>query len=401
MTCVLAKALTAGKVNARSGFVRSLCWPHGLPFWLGPCLLFTCCSGLKGESIDFKHLEASLTQVPRTFLTLAHSVEGQREMGLKPEQEAAMDRLLKEADGPCLRVRHLAPEIQRPILAKAEKQVAQAILDLLGSQALVRLRQLELQSQGVRAYVRPEVMQFMQLDATQIHDLKSLFEQTDLASARSRASAQSLYSKEAGSDQAATAALAAANVLRLSAAETKAADRILSHDQRKRYRDALGTRMDTSRFDRLYPQAPELVDSGQWLGGRETTLAAHRGKVILVHFYAFQCHNCHANFSIYNRWQEKLVEKGAVVIGIQTPETRAESDPERITRAAQESGFSFPVLYDLQKANWDAWSNTVWPAVYVVDKRGYIRYWWLGELQWQGARGDKVIERLVSSLLLE
>ena len=182
MTCVLAKARTAGKVIAMSGFVRSLCLPHGLPFWLGPCLFFTFWSGLKGESIDFKHLEASLTQVPRTFLTLAHSVEGQREMGLKPEHEAAMDRLLKEADGPCLRVRHLAPEIQRPILAKAEKQVAQAILDLLGSQALVRLRQLELQSQGVRAYVRPEVMQFMQLDATQIHDLKSLFEQKRVCS---------------------------------------------------------------------------------------------------------------------------------------------------------------------------------------------------------------------------
>ncbi|MAE26582.1 MAG: hypothetical protein CMI64_13025, partial [Pedosphaera sp.] len=63
--------------------------------------------------------------------------------------------------------------------------------------------------------------------------------------------------------------------------------------------------------------------------------------------------------------------------------------------------FDFPVLYDLEKENWNVWSNNVWPAVYVIDKRGYIRYWWLGELQWQGARGDKLIERLVSSLLLE
>ena len=67
-------------------------------------------------------------------------------------------------------------------------------------------------------------------------------------------------------------------------------------------------------------------------------------------------------------------------------------------------GHVFPALAVadyFEKKNWDAWGNTMWPTVYVVDKRGYIRYWWMGELQWQGARGDKYIERLVDKLRLE
>ncbi|MBL8873952.1 MAG: hypothetical protein JNK90_29525, partial [Planctomycetaceae bacterium] len=46
-------------------------------------------------------------------------------------------------------------------------------------------------------------------------------------------------------------------------------------------------------------------------------------------------------------------------------------------------------------------SNTMWPTVYVIDKRGYIRHWWQGELNWQGATGDKVIEDVVEAALKE
>ncbi len=126
-----------------------------------------------------------------------------------------------------------------------------------------------------------------------------------------------------------------------------------------------------------------------------------RGKVVLVHFYAFQCHNCHANFEIYRRWHDQWHEKGVVVVGIQTPETSQERDPAAVKSAAAERKLEFPIIVDVASKNWDAWGNTMWPTVYVVDKNGYLRQWWAGELNWKGATGDKTIEQVVDQLLAE
>jgi hypothetical protein len=56
---------------------------------------------------------------------------------------------------------------------------------------------------------------------------------------------------------------------------------------------------------------------------------------------------------------------------------------------------------DLKSENWKAWGNTMWPTVYVIDKKGYLRHWWQGELNWQGATGDQTIERIADDLLKE
>jgi peroxiredoxin len=150
-----------------------------------------------------------------------------------------------------------------------------------------------------------------------------------------------------------------------------------------------------------FEPTPAKVDSGHWAGASATNLADQRGKVVLLHFYAFQCPNCIANFEHYKRWHETLSSRGVSVIGIQTPETNAERDVQQVQRAAKDKGFTFPVLVDVKSSNWDAWANTMWPTVYVIDKQGYIRFWWQGELNWQGATVDKTIETLVEDLLQE
>lgn len=50
---------------------------------------------------------------------------------------------------------------------------------------------------------------------------------------------------------------------------------------------------------------------------------------------------------------------------------------------------------------WNQWGNSMWPAVYLIDKRGQIRYWWFGELNWNGAGGQKLLERRIKELLAE
>ena len=89
------------------------------------------------------------------------------------------------------------------------------------------------------------------------------------------------------------------------------------------------------------------------------------------------------------------------VIGIQTPETQREQDPSAVRSAAAKQKLLFPILVDLDKANWKSWANTMWPSIYVIDQDGYLRHWWQGELNWKGATGDQTIDRVVQQLLSE
>ncbi len=56
---------------------------------------------------------------------------------------------------------------------------------------------------------------------------------------------------------------------------------------------------------------------------------------------------------------------------------------------------------DSEQKNWDAWSNSIWPAVYLIDRRGFVRYWWYGELNWDGAEGEKSMRRKIGELIVE
>ena len=43
----------------------------------------------------------------------------------------------------------------------------------------------------------------------------------------------------------------------------------------------------------------------------------------------------------------------------------------------------------------------MWPSVYLIDKRGAVRYWWYGELNWQGSQGEKYMREKIEELLAE
>ena len=65
------------------------------------------------------------------------------------------------------------------------------------------------------------------------------------------------------------------------------------------------------------------------------------------------------------------------------------------------AGLEFPIVIDNQKRNWDAWGNSMWPSTYLIDKEGYVRYWWYGELNWKGAEGEALLRKRIEELLAE
>jgi peroxiredoxin len=147
--------------------------------------------------------------------------------------------------------------------------------------------------------------------------------------------------------------------------------------------------------------APEFRGVTQWVNSEPLTMAKLRGKVVLVHFWTNGCYNCVNNYPHYRAWQERYADKDVVIIGIHSPETPGERDVERIKAQASKHGLKFPIAVDNDTSNWRAWNNRYWPTVYVVDRRGRVRYGWEGELNYKGAKGEERVRKLVDELLLE
>jgi hypothetical protein len=89
------------------------------------------------------------------------------------------------------------------------------------------------------------------------------------------------------------------------------------------------------------------------------------------------------------------------IIGVHSPETEGERVVDSVRRKAREDGLEFPIAVDGDLATWQAWSNNIWPSVYLVDKKGYVRYWWYGELNWQGTDGEQYMREKIEELLAE
>jgi peroxiredoxin len=147
--------------------------------------------------------------------------------------------------------------------------------------------------------------------------------------------------------------------------------------------------------------APELTGDS-WLNvptNSTLSLASRKGKVTIVHFWTFGCINCKRNLPAYARWWQRFAGKGVVVIGIHTPETEAERDPANVAKKVKELGIAYPVLLDPDRQNWNRWQQRCWPAIYLIDKQGRVRYVWEGELEYQNAGGEAKMNQLILELL--
>jgi hypothetical protein len=90
-----------------------------------------------------------------------------------------------------------------------------------------------------------------------------------------------------------------------------------------------------------------------------------------------------------------------VVLGVHTPETEAEQNAKSLRAKVVDNGLAYPIAVDNRRQTWSAWSNNMWPSVYLIDRHGHVRYWWYGELNWEGAEGEKYLRQRIEELLAE
>ncbi len=139
---------------------------------------------------------------------------------------------------------------------------------------------------------------------------------------------------------------------------------------------------------------PSLSGATQWLNSPPLTSAGLRGKVILVDFWTYTCVNWLRTLPYVRAWDAKYRDQGLVVIGAHTPEFPFEKDIDNVRWAAKEMDVNYPIAVDSDYGVWRAFDNNYWPAVYIADVKGDIRYHHFGEGAYDEI--EKVIQRLLN-----
>jgi cytochrome c biogenesis protein CcdA/thiol-disulfide isomerase/thioredoxin len=140
---------------------------------------------------------------------------------------------------------------------------------------------------------------------------------------------------------------------------------------------------------------PDLSGAVAWLNSPPLNRDQLKGKVVLVDFWTYSCINCLRTLPYIRAWAEKYKDSGLVIIGVHTPEFAFEKDPDNVRRAVRDLNVTYPVALDNDYKIWKAFSNSYWPADYLVDSAGKIRYHHFGEGKYDES------ERQIQELLKE
>jgi cytochrome c biogenesis protein CcdA/thiol-disulfide isomerase/thioredoxin len=144
--------------------------------------------------------------------------------------------------------------------------------------------------------------------------------------------------------------------------------------------------------------APEFTGIDRWLNtpsGQAPTLRSLRGRVVLIDFWTYTCINCLRTLSHLRAWDDRYRAAGLTIVGVHTPEFAFERRESNVRDAIAANGLRYPVALDNDYGTWNAWGNRYWPAKYLIDARGHVRFWHYGEGEYDAT------ERAIRTLLAE
>ncbi len=124
--------------------------------------------------------------------------------------------------------------------------------------------------------------------------------------------------------------------------------------------------------------APAITNS-VWLNSEPLSQVSLKGKVVLVEFWTFGCSNCRNVEPHVKSWHDQYAGPGLVVIGVHSPEFSHERELERVREYLKAHDIRFAVTIDNDFSTWNKFGNRYWPAMYLIDKKGVIRYVRIGE----------------------
>jgi cytochrome c biogenesis protein CcdA/thiol-disulfide isomerase/thioredoxin len=144
-------------------------------------------------------------------------------------------------------------------------------------------------------------------------------------------------------------------------------------------------------------RAPPFTDTQEWFntpGRRPVALTGLRGRVVLVDFWTYTCINCIRTLPYVEAWYRRYERDGLTVVGVHTPEFPFEKEASNVEMAIGDNHLTYPVVQDNDYGTWTAYGNQYWPAKYLIDAQGRVRYVHFGEGAYEAT--EKAIRGLLS-----
>jgi thiol-disulfide isomerase/thioredoxin len=145
---------------------------------------------------------------------------------------------------------------------------------------------------------------------------------------------------------------------------------------------------------RVESELASLGQANEWLNSSPLTAAGLLGKVVAVDFWTYTCINWLRTLPYVRAWAENYKDQGLLTIGVHTPEFSVEHDVDNVRRAVKDMKIDYPVAVDNDYAVWSGFDNRYWPALYLVDAQGEVRYHWFGEGEYE--QSERVIQQLLA-----
>ena len=327
--------------------------------------------------------------IPHPMTSLLRSKVIHRELEISAAQTNEVENVVSQIDLPLWRLRDLPPQKRNEAAAPLINQLRSKLAQILSDRQLERLNQLVWQARGIDVFLEPQVGLRLNLLPVQTSRIQTLV--------------KTLYSKITSLQNNLninSESQRAAYLRKLHAETQRNILALLNNYQQSTFSTLIGHPFDLSRVQTVACKAPEFeIDT--WINSPPVRLSELKGKVTVVHFYAFGCGNCIRTLPYYNDWYKQFPASSFYMVGIHRPETKQERNIEKVKDKASKARMEYPVAIDNDSLAWNSWANNIWPSIYIIDKNGFVRYWWYGELNWQGAESEKLLAERIRELIDE
>ncbi|MEA2484869.1 MAG: hypothetical protein QOC55_2816 [Thermoleophilaceae bacterium] len=140
--------------------------------------------------------------------------------------------------------------------------------------------------------------------------------------------------------------------------------------------------------------APEFPQGLQWVGVAFLRMAQQIGRPILVEFFDSARINSHRTLPYMRAWHERYGESGMLrMIGVHSPAYSFGREPDVVMPAIERMEIPYAVVLDPDFAVWREYGNRGWPARYLFDRRGVLRFVHWGEGEY--LETEAVIQELI------